>query len=94
LAPGILIGLALGIGWPLLSSVPGWSRYTMGRVAPFGDIFINLLKLIAATSVLFSIIGGVACLSDLSSLGSGLGGEHPARGPHPGHVPHRGQRYR
>ncbi|MCU0319725.1 MAG: dicarboxylate/amino acid:cation symporter [Flavobacteriales bacterium] len=70
----ILIGLALGIGWAVLSSFLGWSRFTLDWVAPFGEIFINLLKLIAVPLVLFSIISGVSGLSDLSKLGrTGLG---------------------
>lgn len=70
----ILIGLALGIVWAVLSSFLGWSRFTLDWVAPFGDIFINLLKLIAVPLVLFSIISGVSGLSDLSKLGrTGLG---------------------
>ncbi len=70
----ILIGLALGIGWAVLSSFLGWSRFTLDWLAPFGDIFINLLKLIAVPLVLFSIISGVSGLSDLSKLGrTGLG---------------------
>jgi Na+/H+-dicarboxylate symporter len=70
----ILIGLALGIMWAVLSSFLGWSRITMDWVAPLGDIFINLLKLIAVPLVLFSIISGVSGLSDLSRLGrTGLG---------------------
>ena len=41
---------------------------------PFGDIFINLLKLIAIPLVLFSIISGVSGLSDITKLGrTGLG---------------------
>ncbi|MCB0780792.1 MAG: cation:dicarboxylase symporter family transporter, partial [Flavobacteriales bacterium] len=52
----ILIALVLGVGWALLSSTLGWSRFTMDWIAPFGDIFINLLKLIAVPLVLFSII--------------------------------------
>lgn len=41
----------------------------MNWIAPFGTIFINLLKLIAVPLVLFSIISGVAGLGDPSSLG-------------------------
>jgi Na+/H+-dicarboxylate symporter len=70
----ILIGLALGIGWAVLSSFLGWSRFTLDWLAPFGEIFINLLKLIAVPLVLFSIISGVSGLSDLSKLGrTGVG---------------------
>ena len=65
----ILIALVLGVGWALLSSTLGWSRFTMDWIAPFGDIFINLLKLIAVPLVLFSIISGVAGMSDVTKLG-------------------------
>lgn len=41
----------------------------MNWIAPFGRIFINLLKLIAVPLVLFSILSGVAGLGDPSSLG-------------------------
>ena len=65
----ILIGLVLGIVWAILSSYLGLSQFNIDWVKPFGTIFINLLKLIAVPLVLFSIIAGVASLSDLSSLG-------------------------
>ena len=65
----ILIGLAAGVAWALLSSFLGWSRFTIDWIAPFGDIFINLLKLIAVPLVLFSIIAGVAGMSDITKLG-------------------------
>jgi Na+/H+-dicarboxylate symporter len=47
----------------------GWSEFTIDWIAPFGTIFINLLKLIAVPLVLFSIINGVAGIGDPSSLG-------------------------
>jgi Na+/H+-dicarboxylate symporter len=65
----ILIGLALGILWAIVSSLNGWSQFTLDWIDPFGTIFINLLKLIAVPLVLFSIISGVANLGDPSSLG-------------------------
>jgi Na+/H+-dicarboxylate symporter len=65
----ILIGLGAGIGWALLSSTMGWSAFTLDWIAPFGDIFINLLKLIAIPLVLFSIISGVSGLGDVAKLG-------------------------
>lgn len=65
----ILIGLVFGIIWALLSSYMGWSEFTINWIAPFGTIFINLLKLIAVPLVLFSIISGVAGIGDPSSLG-------------------------
>lgn len=65
----ILIGLILGVIWAILSSKLGWSEFTINWIAPFGTIFISLLKLIAVPLVLFSIISGVAGLGDPSSLG-------------------------
>ena len=65
----IIIGLVLGILWALLSSSMGWSSFTLDWIAPFGTIFINLLKLIAIPLVLFSIIAGIGNLSDTATLG-------------------------
>jgi|TARA_B110000091_G_scaffold71642_1_gene79024 Na+/H+-dicarboxylate symporter len=65
----IIIGLVLGILWALTSSSMGWSSFTMDWIAPFGQIFINLLKLIAIPLVLFSIIAGIGNLSDTATLG-------------------------
>ncbi|EIJ40579.1 dicarboxylate/amino acid:cation symporter [Galbibacter orientalis] len=70
----IIIGLVLGIIWAILSSKLGWSQFTIGWIAPFGTIFINLLKLIAVPLVLFSIINGVSNIGDPSSLGR-MGGK-------------------
>lgn len=70
----IIIGLLLGIVWALVSSSLGWSQFTIDWIAPFGTIFINLLKLIAVPLVLFSIIAGVAGIGDPSSLGR-MGGK-------------------
>ena len=70
----IIIGLVLGIIWALISSQLGWSQFTIDWIAPFGKIFINLLKLIAVPLVLFSIISGVANLGDPASLGR-MGGK-------------------
>lgn len=65
----IIIGLILGVGWSFLSGYLGWKQFTLDWIAPFGQIFINLLKLIAVPLVLFSIIHGIAGLSDTKSLG-------------------------
>lgn len=65
----IIIGLVLGVIWAIVSSQLGWSQFTIDWIAPFGTIFINLLKLIAVPLVLFSIISGVGGLGDPSSLG-------------------------
>lgn len=70
----IIGGLVLGIIWAILSSKMGWSAFTINWIAPFGTIFINLLKLIAVPLVLVSIISGVANIGDPSSLGR-MGGK-------------------
>ncbi len=69
LALQIIIGLILGVIWALVSSSMGWSQFTLKWIAPFGDIFIRLLKMIAVPLVLFSIIQGVSGITDGSRLG-------------------------
>nr|WP_321451839.1 dicarboxylate/amino acid:cation symporter [uncultured Carboxylicivirga sp.] len=65
----IIIGLLLGIVWAVLSGFFGWSEFTINWIAPWGRIFISLLKLIAIPLVLFSIIGGIVGLGDPKHLG-------------------------
>ena len=65
----IIIALGLGIIWAFLSSYLGWSNFTSNWIAPFGDIFISLLKLIAIPLILFSIIGGIVGLGNPKDLG-------------------------
>lgn len=70
----IILGLVAGVVWALISSALGWNEFTITWIDPFGTIFIRLLKFIAVPLVLFSIISGVAGLSDVSKLGR-LGGK-------------------
>lgn len=70
----IIIGLVLGVIYAFISSSLGWNEFTINWIDPFGTIFIRLLKFIAVPLVLFSIIGGVSGLSDVSKLGR-LGGK-------------------
>ncbi len=65
----IIIGLALGVVWAFISSFMGWNQFTINWIDPFGAIFIRLLKFIAVPLVLFSIIGGISGLTDVSKLG-------------------------
>ncbi|NNC95099.1 MAG: dicarboxylate/amino acid:cation symporter [Chitinophagales bacterium] len=65
----IIIGLVLGVAWAVISAYFGISEFTINWIKPFGDIFIRLLKLIAVPLVLFSIINGIAGLSDVTKLG-------------------------
>ena len=64
----IIIGLVLGLAYGILAASFGWGDFTSAWIAPFGTIFINLLKLIAVPLVLASLITGVASLSDLKKL--------------------------
>lgn len=70
----IIIGLALGILWAVAGSWLGWSEFTDQWIAPWGRMFIDLLKLIAVPLVLFSIIGGIVSLGHPRDLGR-LGGK-------------------
>ncbi len=70
----IIIGLIAGLLYGILASTVGWASFTTLWIAPFGVIFINLLKLIAVPLVLSSLIVGVASLSDIKKLGR-IGGK-------------------
>ncbi|PSG88272.1 dicarboxylate/amino acid:cation symporter [Aurantibacter aestuarii] len=65
----ILIGMALGILFGfLMNNVDGGKDIVSDWIAPFGTIFINLLKLIAVPLILASLIKGVADLKDISKI--------------------------
>jgi len=66
--------MALGIVWALLSAQFGWSTFTLNWIKPFGDIFLNALKLIALPLVLFSVIGGIIGIGNPQLLGR-MGGK-------------------
>lgn len=70
----IILGLVLGLIFGIIAAANGWGAFTAAWIAPFGRIFINLLKLIAVPLVLASLITGVASLSDLRKL-SRIGGK-------------------
>ena len=70
----IIFGLLLGLAYGIVSANYGWGDVTSNWIAPFGTIFINLLKLIAMPLVLSSLITGVASLSDVKKL-SRIGGK-------------------
>ncbi|MFL2998716.1 MAG: dicarboxylate/amino acid:cation symporter [Candidatus Neomarinimicrobiota bacterium] len=70
----IIIGLLLGLFFGIFSASFGYGNLTTNWIAPFGIVFINLLKLIAMPLVLSSIVTGVASLSDLNKL-SRIGGK-------------------
>lgn len=65
----IIIGLILGVLWAFFAIGFNLRQFTLDFINPFGEIFINLLKLIAVPLVLFSVIKGIADLKDINSLG-------------------------
>ena len=70
----IITGLLLGLVFGIISAIFGWGQFTTDWIAPFGTIFIRLLKFIAVPLVLTSLITGIASLSDLRKL-SRIGGK-------------------
>ena len=70
----IIIGLVLGLIYGIFSASYGLGTFTTNWIAPFGTIFINLLKLIAVPLVFASLVTGVASLSDTKKL-SRIGGK-------------------
>lgn len=70
----IILGLVLGLVFGVIAAKAGWADFCSRWIAPFGIIFINLLKFIAVPLVLASLILGVASLSDMRRL-SRLGGK-------------------
>lgn len=64
----ILIGMALGVLWGVISNNFGWTTFTSNWIQPWGTIFINALKLMAVPLVIVSLIDGVSNLKDLKQL--------------------------
>lgn len=70
----IIIGLIAGVIYGVIAAGAGWGEFTADWISPWGEIFLNSLKLIAIPLVLGSLITGVASLRDLSRL-SRIGGK-------------------
>ena len=67
----ILIGMTLGVAVGLTLSQFSWgSQFVQDWIKPFGNIFINSLKLIAIPLILGSLIKGISDLKDISQLSS------------------------
>ncbi|APY00244.1 Na+/H+-dicarboxylate symporter [Lacinutrix venerupis] len=65
----IIIGMILGIIFGfIMNSVDGGRNFVSDWIAPFGKIFINLLKLIAVPLILASLIKGISDLKDISKI--------------------------
>lgn len=65
----IIIGMVLGVLFALIFIQFSWGKSMISEwIKPFGDIFINVLKLIAVPLILASLIKGVSDLKDISKL--------------------------
>ncbi len=64
----ILIGILLGIIVGIFFSKMGWKDFANNWIAPFGKIFINLLKLISIPLIIASLIKGISDLKDIASI--------------------------
>src|SRR6478735_1965984 len=70
----ILIGLIIGLLWGgFIAKIDGGINFTLTWIKPFGDLFVNLLKMLAVPLILTSLITGIASLRDMSKL-SRIGG--------------------
>lgn len=70
----IIIGLFLGLIYGLIAANSGWQDFTADWIAPWGKIFISMLKMIAVPLVLVSLINGISGLKDIAQLSS-IGGK-------------------
>ena len=65
----ILIGMAAGVLFGFLMSSISWGKdFVLDWIAPFGAIFIRLLRLIAIPLILVSLVKGVSDLKDISTF--------------------------
>jgi Na+/H+-dicarboxylate symporter len=60
----LILGIVAGI---LLTGSPDFAT---SYIKPWGDLFLNLIKLIVVPVVLFSILAGVVSLEDIKKVGS------------------------
>ena len=64
----IIIGMILGIIFGFIMNSVDGQQFVSDWIAPFGKIFINLLKLIAVPLILASLIKGISDLKDISKI--------------------------
>jgi Na+/H+-dicarboxylate symporter len=65
----ILLGMAAGVVFALIMTNFSWGAEFVGDwIKPFGNIFINALKLIAVPLILASLVKGISDLKDISKL--------------------------
>lgn len=67
----ILLGMVAGVIFALLMTNFSWGKnFISDWIKPFGNIFINSLKLIAVPLILASLIKGISDLKEISKLSS------------------------
>src|SRR5699024_12536187 len=65
----IVLGMVLGVALALVLNNFTWgATFVANWIKPFGNIFINSLKLIAVSLILGSLVKGVSDLKDISKL--------------------------
>lgn len=65
----IIVGMVLGVLFAVAAiQFEGGVNFTKDWIKPFGNMFINLLKLIAVPLILASLVKGVSDLKDISKL--------------------------
>ncbi len=64
----ILLGMALGVIYGVIALQTNAIEFTANYIKPLGQLFINLLKLIAMPLIFFSLISGISNLKDISRL--------------------------
>jgi proton glutamate symport protein len=64
----ILLGMLLGIIFGIVAVKYSLAQFTSDWIAPFGEIFVKLLKLIAIPLILVSLIKGVSDLKSTAGL--------------------------
>lgn len=70
----IMLGMVVGVIFALVMTSFEWGpQFVTDWIKPFGNIFINALKLIAVPLILASLIKGISDLKDISKL-SKMGG--------------------
>lgn len=64
----ILIGMVLGALVGYIMTSQGWAQVVKDWIAPFGTIFIRLLKMIAIPLIIASLVKGISDLEDIAKF--------------------------
>ncbi len=64
----IILGMVLGLGFGILSVTSGLTNFVSNWIAPIGEIFVRLLKMLAIPIILTSMIKGIYDLRAVKGL--------------------------